>query len=174
MVRPLQTYVGMRTSCLSVLVVLASAGAAHAEHRGSGESGNSEAAALEAVAQGRARATERTLSLSEIDARVQPVSADIGKCYLEATGGARGGQLLVQLAIHRRGSLDTVTVQTPGLSAKLARRVASCVRSLVEPLSFPMRRAGTTAVLPFHFQRTEAPNAGPQLSCFSAKGCPGR
>ena len=174
MVRPLQHPVGMRISSLSILVLAASVGVAHAEHRGTGESAGAEAAALEAVARGRARAPERTLSLVEIDAQVKPVSAEIGKCYLDATGGTRGGQLLIQLAIHRRGSLDSVSVSTPGLPAKTSRKIEACVRSLVEPLAFPTRRARTTAVLPYHFQRTETANAGPQLSCWSPRGCPGR
>ena len=116
----------------------------------------------------------RTLSLVEIDAKVKPVSAEISKCYLDATGSARGGQLMVQLAIHRRGKLDGVTVQAPGVPAKVAKKIEACVRGIVEPLEFPARRAPTTAVLPFQFQRCEAPNAGPQLSCWSPRGCPGQ
>ena len=147
----------MRISWLSIAVVVASAGTASAEHRSATE---------------RAPATERTLSLADIDARVKPVSSELGRCYLDAT--PRGGQLLVQLAIHRRGSLDAVTVSTPGLPAKVTRQIEACVRGIVAPLEFPARRAPTTAVLPYVFQRTDAPNAGPQPSCWSARGCPGR
>lgn len=149
----------MRISWLSIVVVLASAGVAQAEHRGADE---------------RAPATEKTLTQAEIDAKLKPVSGEIGKCYLDAAGSARGGKLLVQLEIHRRGTLDAVSVEVPGLPAKAARKVEGCVRGLVEPLEFPARRAPTTAVLPYYFQRTDAPNAGPQPGCWNAKGCPGR
>ena len=161
----------MRITWLSILVLVAAAGAARAEHRGSGERPAPDGS-VEAL---RRSATERTLSLSEINAKVKPLSAEIGKCYLDAAADVRGaGQLMVQLAIHRRGKLDAVTVQTPGLSAKLARKIEACVRTVVEPLEFPARRAPTTAVLPFYFQHTAAPGAGPQLSCHSPRGCPGR
>ena len=149
----------MRISWLSIVVLVASAGVAQAEHR----------SALEG-----APATERTLSLADIDAKVKPVSAEISKCYLDAAGAERGGQLTVHLAIHRRGKLDSVTVATPGLPVKVARKIETCVRGLVEALEFPARRTSTTAVIPYHFQRTEAPNAGPQLSCWNPRGCPGR
>jgi hypothetical protein len=157
-VRALQTTVGMRSSWLSIVVLVASAGVAQAEFRSS--------------ATERGRAAEQALSQADIDAQVKPVSAEISKCYLDAA--AQGGQLKVQLAIHRRGTLDTVTVAAPGVPAKIARKIEACVRGVVEPLEFPARRTSTTAVLPFFFQRTAAPNAGPQQSCWSSRGCPGR
>jgi hypothetical protein len=150
----------MRTSWLSIVILVASAGVARAEHRQS--------------AAERAQASDAALSQAEIDAQVKPVSAELGRCYLDATAGARGGKLVVQLEIHRRGKLDAVSVSTPGLPVKAAQKVEACVRGIVEPLEFPARRTSTTAVIPFYFQRTEAPNAGPQLSCWSPRGCPGR
>jgi outer membrane biosynthesis protein TonB len=156
----------MRNSWLSIVVLVASAGAAQAEHR--------------SAASERAQATARTadgasLSQTDIDARVRPVSAGISKCYVDATASARaGGELRVELAIHRRGKLDGVSVSAPGLPATVAHRIEACVRNLVAPLEFPARRTGTTAVLPFYFQRTDAPGAGPQLSCWSSRGCPGQ
>lgn len=140
------------------LALLATTGAARAEHRGS---------AME-----RARATNLTLSVGEIDAQVKPVSAEIGRCYLDAAAHVRGaGKLVVQLEIHRTGSVDGVTVSTPGLPAKLARQIETCVRGAVEPLAFPARKRPTTAVVPYFFQHTAAPNSGPQLSCWNPKGC---
>jgi len=152
----------MRTSWLSIVIVIlvASASAAQAERRGLAE---------------RAAAPDRTLTLAEVQAQMKPVSAEISRCYLDAAAGTRaGGELRVQLEIHRRGRLDGVSVTVPGLPVKLARKVEGCVRGLVEPLEFPARRAPTTAVVPFFFQRTEAPNAGPQMSCWNPNGCPGR
>lgn len=147
----------MRISWLAVLVLVASARTASAEHRSATE---------------RARATERSLSLTDIDALVKPVSPELSRCFLDATPS--GGQLLVQLAIHRRGTLDSVTVSTPGLPAKVSRQIESCVRAVVAPLEFPARRTSTTAVVPYVFQKTAAPNAGPLPSCYSPRGCPGR
>ena len=151
---------GMRISWLSIAILVASAGVAQAER--SPARGDLDAQA------------ERSLSRGEIDAQVRPVSAEIGRCYLDAVAGARGGHLVVQLAIHRRGKLDAVGVSAPGLPVKLARKIEACVRGLVEPLEFPVRRAPTTAVIPYYFQLTDAPNAGPQLSCWSSRGCPDR
>ena len=168
MVRPLQSGVGMRTSWLSSMILVASlaaplvasVGAARAERRGPAE---------------RVGGPDRTLTLAEVEAQVKPVSAEISRCYLDAAAGTRaGGELRVQLDIHRRGKLDAVSVAAPGLPAKLLRKVELCVRGLVEPIEFPARRAPTTAVVPFYFQRTDAPNAGPQLTCWSPRGCPGR
>jgi hypothetical protein len=155
--------VGMRLPWLSIVILTASAGVALAQ-----------VPAQHHSATERAQATDRSLSQAEIDAKVKPVSAEIGKCYLDAAGPARGGHLNVQLAIHRRGTLDAVTVQAPGLPAKLVRKLEACVRELVESLEFPARRSPTTAVLPYHFQRTAAPGAGPQPGCYSPRGCPGR
>ena len=168
----------MRLSWLSIVVLAAAAGVAQAEHRSAGERAGAEAgspAPEPLSSEEQAPSADRTLSLAEIHAKLKPVSAEIGRCYRDAAAGARGGgKLLVQLDIHRRGKLDAVTVQTPGLPAKVARKIDACVRELVEPLEFPARRAPTTAVLPYYFQRTDAPAAGPRPSCWSPRGCPGR
>jgi hypothetical protein len=147
----------MRISLLSLVVLVATAGTASAEYRSATE---------------RARATSRTLSQADIDARVQPVASEIGKCYLGAT--SNGGKLMVQLEIDRRGTLDAVSVSTPSLPAKVSRQVEACVRGVVSSLEFPARRTSTTAVLPYVFQKTDAPNAGPIQSCWNVRGCPGR
>jgi len=149
----------MRNSWLSIAILVASAGVAQAEHRSAAE---------------RAPATAVSLSQAEIDAQVKPVSAAINRCYIDATAGQRGGEFRVELSIHRRGKLDGVSVSTPGLPAKIAQKVEACVRGVVAPLEFPARRTSTTAVVPFYFQRTEAPNAGPQLSCWNPRGCSGQ
>jgi hypothetical protein len=48
------------------------------------------------------------------------------------------------------------------------------VRHAVEAVTFPARRTYTTATVPYFFQRTAAPNAGPQESCWNERGCPGK
>lgn len=153
----------MRISWLSIVVVLASAGLASAG-----------VARAERRSPERAPAAAVALSQGEIEAQIRPLSAEISRCYVDAAAAVRGGgQLRVELAIHRRGKLDAVAVATPGLPAKVALRIESCVRGVVAPLEFPARRTSTTAVIPFFFQRTDAPNAGPQLSCWNPRGCPG-
>jgi hypothetical protein len=117
-------------------------------------------------------AQPRTLEAPDVEASVKPVATDIERCYLDAAGEVKGtARLEISLAIHRTGLLDSVDVATPGLPAKAARKVDSCVRSLVEKLRFPARRSSTTAVVPYSFHKVDAPNAGPQLSCWSPKGC---
>ncbi|HLL25614.1 MAG TPA: hypothetical protein VK427_25935, partial [Kofleriaceae bacterium] len=72
---------------------------------------------------------------------------------------------------HPKGVVDRIDVRTPGLSAGRAAAVERCVRATLADLAFPARRLGTTAVLPYVYQRTAAPGAGPQRSCRDASGC---
>ena len=57
------------------------------------------------------------------------------------------------------------------LAVDTARQVAACVRGVVAPLRFPTKKSFNTIVVPFYFQHTTAPGAGPQLSCWDARGC---
>jgi hypothetical protein len=57
------------------------------------------------------------------------------------------------------------------LSAKPTQKLAACVRATLDDVQFPARRNETIAVVPYFFQKTVARNAGPQLSCWNAKGC---
>lgn len=147
----------MRTSMLVSVVVglaaLAAPAAVRAEHAGP------------------TRGPDRTLTLAEIHEQVRPVAPEISRCYLDARGRERGGEMTVQLGIHRRGKLESVSVQTPGVPRAVAAKIETCVRAVVAPLEFPVRRAPTTAVVPYHFQRTVTPGGGPQLSCWNPRGC---
>lgn len=114
----------------------------------------------------------RALSHAEIEAEVQPHAPAIARCYLGATGDVRGaGQLELRLDIHRIGVVDAIAVHTPGLSSRQARQIERCVRRVVADVSFPPRRTSTTATVPFFYQRTAAPDAGPQPSCWNPRGC---
>jgi hypothetical protein len=114
----------------------------------------------------------RTLEASEVTAQLKPYGEDINRCYLDAAADVKGaGKLEITLSIHRSGKLDAIDVATPGLPKKLATRIATCVKTVVEGTSFPARRAPTTAIVPYFYQHTAAPNAGPQLSCWNPKGC---
>lgn len=115
---------------------------------------------------------ERTLDPSVVEAHVKPYFADIEKCYLGTAGNIAGaGKLELDLVIHRDGRVFSAKVATPGLGTMQSARIETCVRNIVESAKFPVRRDFTTAVVPYFFQKTFAPNAGPIQSCYSAKGC---
>ncbi|HSR99445.1 MAG TPA: AgmX/PglI C-terminal domain-containing protein [Kofleriaceae bacterium] len=115
---------------------------------------------------------ERYLTTGDVATVVGDRAADIERCYLDAMGAARrGGKLDVMFTIARNGSVLSVDTAAPGLSAVAAHRMHTCIRTAVEGLAFPARRNDTTAIVPYYFQRTDAPDAGPQLSCWNPRGC---
>ena len=113
------------------------------------------------------------LTTADVTAQLAPLSEDIQRCYLERAAEIKGaGKLDLVLTVTRKGVVESLAVKTPGLPVKLAKQIDGCIRPLVEPLAFPARRTFTTATIPFYFQHTAAPGAGPQLSCWDAAGCP--
>ncbi|MBA3500101.1 MAG: hypothetical protein H0T65_07005 [Deltaproteobacteria bacterium] len=86
-------------------------------------------------------------------------------------GEGVGGRLDVTLTIHRKGIIDHVDVRAPGVAAKLVTKIDACVRTALEGVTFPSRKVGTTAVIPYVWQKTIAEGAGPQESCWNRKGC---
>jgi hypothetical protein len=114
----------------------------------------------------------KSLEASEVADQMRFYTTDINKCYLDAAGQVRGaGKLEIKLAIHRTGKLDGIDVATPGLPARAAKKISECVKAIVTDTAFPERRAPTTAIVPFFYQHTKAPNSGPQLSCWNPRGC---
>jgi hypothetical protein len=112
------------------------------------------------------------LAAGEIAAEVRPFAPEIERCYLERLGDPRrAGHLDLTLVIGRDGAVVSVSAAAPGLPSRTAHQVESCIRGAVETLHFPERRNDTTAVVPYYFQRTSAPGAGPQLSCWNPRGC---
>ncbi|HEX4419641.1 MAG TPA: hypothetical protein VH165_17125 [Kofleriaceae bacterium] len=111
------------------------------------------------------------LTHREITAGVAPHAAEIEHCYLAQGGAARGGHLDVTLVIGRDGNLVSLGTTAAGLSPKATHKLAACVRDALETVEFPERRNDTTAVVPYEFQKTNTPGAGPIMSCWSAKGC---
>ena len=73
--------------------------------------------------------------------------------------------------VSRHGVLEKLEIKTPGLASRVAKRIDRCIRDAAGTVSFPARKGWTTATVPYFFQRTRAPNAGPQLSCWSPDGC---
>lgn len=110
----------------------------------------------------------RDLTVGEVKAEVMPHSDAIGACYV---GAGAAGELRIVLTVSRQGAVRELDVVTPGLPAKQAKRIDSCIRPLLHDVKFPARKTTTTATLPFYYQRTAAPGAGPQPSCWDAKGC---
>lgn len=123
------------------------------------------------VAAARVR-LEPFLEPAEITAEVKPYASTVERCYLARLGETRrAGKLDLRLLIGRDGSVVSVTVTADGLSSRSARKTGECIREVIAGLRFPARRNDTIAVVPYYFQRTEAPGAGPQLSCWSPRGC---
>lgn len=113
------------------------------------------------------------LSTADVTAQLAPLSDDIQRCYLDRAAEIKGaGKLDLVLTVTRKGVIESLAIKTPGLPVKLAKQIDGCIRPLVEPVAFPARRTFTTATIPFYFQHTAAPGAGPQLSCWDAAGCP--
>jgi hypothetical protein len=112
------------------------------------------------------------LSASDVAALVAPHGPAIERCYLDAVGGVRRtSQLDLMFVIARQGHVLSVDIGAPAASPLAVDAMVRCIRSAVDSLHFPERRNDTTAIVPYVFQRTEAPSAGPQLSCWNPKGC---
>jgi hypothetical protein len=119
-----------------------------------------------------ADAPARDLGPGEVREHLKGVDAAIGECYLGTVGERAGaGKLEVVLSIHRKGLVDHIDVRAPGLPAQLVSKIDGCVRAALTGISFPARRIGTTAVVPYFWQKTAAVDAGPQESCWDANGC---
>jgi hypothetical protein len=117
-------------------------------------------------------ADARGLEAKEVRTQLKPVATAIEHCYTDRTTDIRGaGHMDLVLDVSRYGIVEHVRTSTPGLPAKLAKEIDACVRTAVEPVAFPVKKTFTTATVPYYFQRTDAPNAGPQLSCWNPAGC---
>jgi len=120
----------------------------------------------------RAPRKEPFLAVGDITALVTPHAPEIERCYLDHIGAAlRPGHLDLTFVIARDGNVLSLAAAAPGIPAKVVHQIVTCIRETVGGLQFPARRNDTTAVVPYFFQRTLAPNAGPQLSCWNPKGC---
>jgi len=115
---------------------------------------------------------ERYLTTGDVSEIIAQRGAEIEHCYIDALGAARrGGRLDLMFVIARDGHVVSLDSAAPGVPVVAAHHLHKCLRTAVEALQFPARRNDTTAVVPYYFQRTDAPNAGPQLSCWNPRGC---
>jgi len=111
-------------------------------------------------------------TLGDVSEIIAQRGAEIEHCYIDALGAARrGGRLDLMFVIARDGHVVSLDSAAPGVPVVAAHHLHECLRTAVEALQFPARRNDTTAVVPYYFQRTDAPNAGPQLSCWNPRGC---
>jgi hypothetical protein len=114
---------------------------------------------------------ELYLALPDIRKIVAASEPEIARCYKDhgLVQPRATGTLSVQLLIHRNGTLKSLEVDAPGVKGDALR---SCIDRVASSWRFPQRRRFTRVALPFLFLRTQAPGAGPQLSCWDPKGCP--
>lgn len=174
----------MRTSsALVISALLATAGVAHADRRATAVAVLTDEVRIKPrVSTGEVRLTGATLEAparlpsqleaADVTAQVASYREDIEHCYLSRVRDAhKAGQLDVLFEISRDGHVRSVAAAAPGLTPYSAPAVTRCIRAIAKSVTFPTRRSDTTVVLPYLFQKTAAPDAGPQLSCWSAKGC---
>jgi hypothetical protein len=114
--------------------------------------------------------TPVSLSSRDVQDTLRPFAGTIEHCYTDhAVTGS--GKLSVELTVTRKGEVETVAIKTPGLDTKVGVKVAGCIVDTLDGVTFPKRRAKTTATVPYYFQRTYAVGAGPYESCWKAEGC---
>ena len=185
----------MRISALSSTLLLGSLATlttlttpAHAEHKATHVTAN-QVASISSPGDDRARPSlttgdlaltgktggapqEALLSAGEINSLVAPHAPEIQRCYLDGIGAAqRPGHLDVTFMIGRDGNVFSLKAAAAGVPARTVAKIETCIRSAVDGIQFPARRSDTTAVVPYFFQKTNAPNAGPLMSCWNPKGC---
>lgn len=120
----------------------------------------------------RAARKDAFLEAGEVAAEVRPYAPAIERCYVDRLGDVRrAGRLDLTFVIGRDGYVVSLAAAAPGLPARTARKVESCIREAVEAVHFPARRNDTTAIVPYYFQHTQTPGGGPQLSCWNPRGC---
>lgn len=114
-----------------------------------------------------------TLSAAEVQRAFEPYVPEVRACYLNnARGKTVDGTLRLELIVHPSGKIFRFGFAAPGVKPPWLGKLDACLRALTEAWQFPARKGYTTAVLPFLFQRTTAPGAGPIESCWDARGCP--
>lgn len=114
------------------------------------------------------------LTKEQIERYAAPYFPEIRACYAAHGRPARSatGELSLRIVVHRNGSIHEVAIEAPNVVGSNLRELTQCVRKTVETWRFPVRRYFTTAVLPYYFLHLALPSAGPQKSCWKAKGCP--
>ena len=114
-----------------------------------------------------------SLTAKELETYFEPYVPEVKKCWLtHAKGPDVKGELRLELVIHNHGHVRRFAFMAPGVVGKPLARLDACLRKLSKKWSFPQRGGFTTAVIPFYYQRTNAPGAGPEGTCRTKRGCP--
>jgi hypothetical protein len=115
---------------------------------------------------------EPFLSAGDVTTLVAPHAPELKQCYLDAISASQPpGHLDLTFVIAREGYVLSLHAAAAGMPARTAHKVEDCIRTAVDGLQFPARRNDTTVIIPYFFQKTVSPNAGPQQSCWNPKGC---
>jgi len=105
------------------------------------------------------------IDAKELKKYFTPYVPGVKDCYVANTKAHEvDGTLRLELVIHPAGNVHRFGFQAPRLKGTPLRKLDKCLRELSETWHFPQRRGFTTAVLPFKFQRTFAPGAGPKAT----------
>jgi hypothetical protein len=134
----------MRLAVLAAVALLGIGGVA----RGGGGSGDD--------------SDQQTISAKDLKKYFEPYIPAVRDCYVaNAHEREADGNLRLELIIHRDGTVFRFGFAARGVTGAWLRKLDGCLRELSETWHFPVRRGFTTAVMPFYFQRTLAPGAGP-------------
>ena len=111
------------------------------------------------------------LTSSTVSEVVQPWTDAVRECWLRhASPRARTrGDLRIDVIIAPTGLVWQHAIVTTG---QPGRRLRRCVSDVVAQWRFPMRRAFTSASVPFLF--VARGGGGPYKSCWNPRGCPTR
>ncbi len=114
-----------------------------------------------------------TLSAAEVHKAFARYEPAVESCYVNLARGKKAdGTLRLELIIHRDGTVFTFAFTAAGVEQPSLGKLDACLRELVPSWQFPPRKGFTTVVLPFLYQHTHAPGAGPIESCWDPRGCP--
>lgn len=121
----------------------------------------------------RSEDPDATLSAKDVQTHFAPYVPEVRTCYLtHARSKTATGVIRLELLVHPNGSIYRFGFVAPGVGKPWLGKLDACLRALVPAWHLPARKGYTTAVLPFLFQKTRAPGAGPIESCWDARGCP--
>jgi hypothetical protein len=115
--------------------------------------------------QGGGDPDQQTLNAKDLKKYFAPYIAGVKDCYAaNSRDRTATGVLRLELVIRPDGTVNRFSFKAPGIIGAPHRLLDICLRSQSETWHFPVRRGFTTAVLPFQFQITYAPGAGPKAS----------
>ena len=93
-------------------------------------------------------------------------------CYADNVHDPRApGRLQLEATVLAGGTVIGLVVKAPGVTGTDLAMLTACITKEVEDWHFPVARDSTQIVIPYVFQKTYAPNAGPLYTCWNPKGC---